>query len=387
MLLCFIHAFFLFLTLFLIVIYLLYVTLSCRNIKERIDDLLSSSTEYRSTIVDNISGITSINHAHAEDYALNRVKTSLDIYLQNNQKYERYICKTSMIKGIIIGLFELICNTILLSDYFKGNITLETIILINNLIMLVLSSIENIANLIPNLIYYKGIITRVNEFYDLKEDNFEGETFINGSIEFSNVSFSYNKLTQIIDNLSFKIDRGEKVIIKGTSGKGKSTICKLINKEYDNYSGTISIGGKEIQSVSTKSLRENISYSCQTEKIFTGTIKENIFMGKVADEDKFNKIIKICELDRIVKNRPFKYDTFLYGGGEELSGGERQLIILARTLMLDKKIIILDETLSEVNDMLEDRILRKIFTYYKDNTVIYISHKNKKKYFKRVINV
>lgn len=387
MLLCFIHAFFLFLTLFLIVIYLLYVTLSCRNIKERIDDLLSSSTEYRSTIVDNISGITSINHAHAEDYALNRVKTSLDIYLQNNQKYERYICKTSMIKGKIIGLFELICNTILLSDYFKGNITLETIILINNLIMLVLSSIENIANLIPNLIYYKGIITRVNEFYDLKEDNFEGETFINGSIEFSNVSFSYNKLTQIIDNLSFKIDRGEKVIIKGTSGKGKSTICKLINKEYDNYSGTISIGGKEIQSVSTKSLRENISYSCQTEKIFTGTIKENIFMGKVADEDKFNKIIKICELDRIVKNRPFKYDTFLYGGGEELSGGERQLIILARTLMLDKKIIILDETLSEVNDMLEDRILRKIFTYYKDNTVIYISHKNKKKYFKRVINV
>ncbi|MDE6141333.1 MAG: ABC transporter ATP-binding protein/permease, partial [Bacilli bacterium] len=379
--------YFLFLTLFLIVIYLSYVTISCRNIKEYIDDLLSSSTEYRSTIVDNISGLTSINHAHAEDYALNKVKSSLDIYLQNNQKYEKYIHKTTMIKGVIIGLFELISNTILLSNYFKGYITLETIILINNLIMLVLSSIEGIANLIPTLIYYKGIIVRVNEFYDLKEDNFEGANFENGLIEFSNVSFSYNKLTKIIENLSFKIEKGEKVIIKGTSGRGKSTICKLINKEYDNYSGSISIGGREIKNISTKELRENISYSCQTEKIFTGTIKENILMGKEITEEKFKNIISICELDRIVKNRPFKYDTFLYGGGEELSGGERQLIILARTLILDKNIIILDETLSEVNDMLEDRILKKIFTYYKNNTIIYISHKNKKKYFKRVINV
>lgn len=110
-------------------------------------------------------------------------------------------------------------------------------------------------------------------------------------------------------------------------------------------------------------------------------------MGKSVSDEEFESIIKICELDRIVKNRPFKYDTFLYGGGEELSGGERQLIILARTLILNKEIIILDETLSEVNDMLEDRILKKIFNTYKESTIIYISHKNKKKYFKRVINV
>ncbi len=386
-LLMYIRQYFLFLTLILIAIYLLYVIFSCRNIKEFVDNLLASSTEYHSVIVDSISGLTSINHAHAENYALNKVNNSLDVYLQNNHKYEKYIYKTAMIKGIIIGLFELISNTILLSNYFKGYITLETIILINNLIVLVLSSVENIANLIPNLIYYKGIITRVNEFYDLKEDNFDGDAFVNGAIEFSNVSFSYNKLTKIIENLSFKIDKGEKIIIKGTSGKGKSTICKLINKEYDNYSGKILIGEREIASISTKELREHISYSCQTEKIFTGTIRENILMGKEVDEEKFNEIINICELYRIVKNRPFKYDTFLYGGGEELSGGERQLIILARTLILGKNIIILDETLSEVNDMLEDRILKKIFAYFKETTIIYISHKNKKKYFKRVINV
>lgn len=378
---------FLFLTLSIITIYLLYVTFSCRNIKEMVDDLLSSSTNYHSVIVDNISGLTSINHACAQEYVLNKVKENLDIYLKKNHKYEKYIHKTTMIKSIIYGLFELICNTILILEYFKGNITLEKIILINNLIVLVLSSLEAIANLIPNIIYYKGIITRVNEFYDLKEDNLEGEEFHNGLIEFKNVSFSYNKLKNIIEDLNFKINVGEKVIIKGTSGKGKSTICKLINKEYDNYIGAIYIGNKNIKNISTRQLRENLSYSCQTEKIFTGTIRENILMGKQVDDNEFNEIIKICELDRIVKNRPFKYDTFLYGGGEELSGGERQLIILARTLIRNKKIIILDETLSEVNDMLEDRILNKIFTHYKENTIIYISHKNKKRYFKRVINV
>lgn len=383
----FVHTHFLFLTLSLIAIYLLYVIFSCRNIKERVDDLLSSSTEYHSIIVDNISGLTSINHAHAQEYALNKVKESLDIYLKNNHKYEKYIYKTTMIKGLIFGLFELICNTILLFNYFKNNITLETIILINNLIVLVLSSVEAIANLIPNIIYYKSIVTRVDEFYDLKEDNFEGKKFRNGIIEFQNVTFSYNKLKNTVENLNFKINVGEKVIIKGTSGKGKSTICKLINKEYDNYSGEIYIGGEKLKEISTKELRENLSYSCQTEKIFTGTIRENILMGRKISEEEFDKISKICELDRIIKNRPFKYDTFLYGGGEELSGGERQLIILARTLILNKKIIILDETLSEVNDMLEDRILSKIFSYYKENTIIYISHKNKKKYFKRVINV
>ncbi len=383
----FFHTHFLFLTLSFVAIYLLYVTFSCRNIKERVDNLLSSSTEYHSIIVDNISGLTSINHAHAQEYAINKVKESLDIYLKNNHKYEKYIYRTTMIKGLIFGLFELMCNTILLFNFFENNVTLETIILINNLIVLVLSSVEAIANLIPNIIYYKSIITRVNEFYDLKEDNFEGKNFQNGTIEFQDVTFSYNKIKNIVENLNFKIDVGEKVIIKGTSGKGKSTICKLINKEYDNYNGKIYIGRENLKEISTKELRENLSYSCQTEKIFTGTIRDNILMGRNVSEAEFNTIIKICELDRIVKNRPFKYDTFLYGGGEELSGGERQLIILARTLILNKKIIILDETLSEVNDMLEDRILNKIFNHYKENTIIYISHKNKKKYFKRVINV
>ena len=104
-------------------------------------------------------------------------------------------------------------------------------------------------------------------------------------------------------------------------------------------------------------------------------------------DEKFNKIVEICSLNRLIKSRPFKYDTYLYDGGKELSGGERNLIILARALVSDAKIYVLDETLAELNDSVENNVLNALFNNYKDKTIIYVSHKNKKNYFKRVIYV
>ena len=95
----------------------------------------------------------------------------------------------------------------------------------------------------------------------------------------------------------------------------------------------------------------------------------------------------ICMLERIIKNKPFGFDTFLFGGAGNLSGGERNLIILARALIRESKILILDETMKELNDEVENKVLDNIFNYYKDTTIIYVSHKNKKNYFKRCLYV
>ena len=108
---------------------------------------------------------------------------------------------------------------------------------------------------------------------------------------------------------------------------------------------------------------------------------------KEIEKERLDKIIETCELNRVLKKRVLGLDTMLFSGGEELSGGERQLIILARALTRNFNILILDETLSEVNDELEDKILKNIFKTYKDKTIIYVTHKNNKNYFSRVINV
>lgn len=114
------------------------------------------------------------------------------------------------------------------------------------------------------------------------------------------------------------------------------------------------------------------------QKNFTGSIIDNILLDREITQAKLDEIIKICKLERIINKKTFGLDTFLYGGGEELSGGERQLVILARALINDFSILILDETLSEVNDSVEDEILKNLFHKYKDKTIIYVSHKNKK---------
>ena len=268
----------------------------------------------------------------------------------------------------------------------SNKITLSILIVLSFIINLINDSLKSIAAIIPGLFYTKSIIRKIDEFYSINlKDNGYNETNTY-DIEVNNLSFGYNSLYNIISNLDLKIKKGEKVIIKGESGKGKSTFCRILNKEL-NYKGSIKIGDVELSTLSSSNLKTQITYSSQDEYIFNASIKDNILLGrKVSDED-FNKIASICCLDRIIKNRPFKYDTYLYDGGKELSGGERNLIILARTLINKSNIYIFDETLKELNDSVENEVLKNIFENFKDKTIIYVSHKNKKNYFGRVIYV
>ena len=164
-------------------------------------------------------------------------------------------------------------------------------------------------------------------------------------------------------------------------------MCKILNKEYLNYKGDIYLGNINYKDISVSEIRNLISYSSQDEKIFHGTIKDNILMGHTISNHYLEDIIDTCELKRIIDKRIYGLDTYLFAGGDELSGGEKQLIILARTLVLNKNILILDESLSEVNDKVEDKVLSKLFKKYKNKTIIYVSHKNKKNYFKRTYYV
>lgn len=359
-----------------------------RKLRTKSTSAIDASTDYNNTLIDSIYGLTSIKHSRSEKF----FESSLNEKLKNKQREEKnynyYLKRYETIKSSMFSLMRIIINIYLINKIYKNEFTFEELIILDTLVEITINSSTNIISSLMELIFVKNLLFKANDFYNISTNcNRKKKNYTNGDIIFKNINYTYNTDHPLIKNFTTTIKRGEKVIIKGESGTGKSTICKMLYQEINNYEGIISINGTNIKDINQTDYLENIMYSSQTERIFSATIKENIVLGKNIDETKLNKIIEICELNRILKKRAFGLDSILFSGGEDLSGGERQLILLARILINDFNILILDETLSEVNDEVEDKILNNLFAYYEDKTIIYVTHKNNKNYFNRIINV
>ncbi len=148
--------------------------------------------------------------------------------------------------------------------------------------------------------------------------------------------------------------------------------------------GMIKIGNTPIVDYSLNTLRKNITYISQKECLLQDTIKNNILLDRKVEEQKFREIATICEIESILNNKPLRYETFILKDATNLSGGEKQRIILARALLNEFQILILDEALSELNNELEIKIIQNLKAYLKDKTVIYVSHKEHERYFDSV---
>ena len=241
--------------------------------------------------------------------------------------------------------------------------------------MYYLNPITNTIDLLPKINLIKVSIEKVNEFLIIKEEK-EGkeQEFINGDISIKDLSYSYDDYHNIINKINIDIQENEKVQIKGRSGTGKSTVCQILAKILDNYKGTITINNINIKDYSLKTIRKNIRYVSQNEKLYSDTIENNILMNKQISKSELNEILNITKVDEIINKKSLRLNTFLIDGGYNLSGGEKERLILARALITKPKILILDETLSEVNEDLELEILTNIKNYLSNSTIIYISH-------------
>jgi len=209
---------------------------------------------------------------------------------------------------------------------------------------------------------------------DMKD---EGKTIIpkNRDIELKNVSFSYDQ-KQVINNVSLKIKEKSMVAIIGPSGSGKSTICKLISRFFDVDKGEITLGGINIKDYSINSLMKNFSFVFQNVYLFNDTIKNNIKFGKdnATDEEVIEAAKKACCHDFIM-SLPNGYDTVLDDGGSNISGGEKQRISIARAMLKDAPIIILDEATANIDPENEKLLTVAFNNLTKDKTVIMIAHK------------
>ena len=222
---------------------------------------------------------------------------------------------------------------------------------------------------------------RINEV--LSDKKFPGEVFGNveisnfkGRLEFKNVSFSYEKSEEnVLENLSFKIKSGQKIAIVGRSGQGKTTIINLMNKMLDATSGEILLDGENIQTLTEKSIRSNISLVTQTPYIFNATLRENLLLSKPeATEEELLKVCQQAQIMEFIQDRDEGLDTKLGEGGINLSGGQKQRVAIARALLRDSKILLLDEATSALDNICQDSIKKTISTLEK-KTIIIIAHR------------
>lgn len=223
-------------------------------------------------------------------------------------------------------------------------------------------------------------ISRVFELFDFNsriEDNGTKELdYSPEEIEFKNVSFSYNEEKEVLHNVSFKAKKGQTIAIVGNSGGGKSTIVNLLPRFYDVTKGEILFNNENIKDFTLKSLRDSVSQVFQDNFLFTGSIKENILIGKKdATKEEIDRVIKASHLDEYVASLENGLDSRVGENGTSLSGGQRQRIAIARAMIKNAPIVVLDEATSALDNKSEKIVQKALDNLMQDKTVFVIAHR------------
>ncbi|MBQ4486208.1 MAG: ABC transporter ATP-binding protein [Oscillospiraceae bacterium] len=238
-----------------------------------------------------------------------------------------------------------------------------------------LSNIMN--NFINNISYLERIFETLDEPVKIKDK--EGAVplkAVEGAVSFKNVTFAYEEGINVLENLSFDVKPGESIALVGPTGAGKSTIVSLISRFYDIEHGCVTIDGQDISGVTIASLRSQMGIMLQDSFIFSGTIMDNIRYGRLdaTDEEVIQAAKTVCA-DTFISRMEDGYDTQVNERGSKLSGGEKQLISFARTLLSDPKILVLDEATSSIDAKTEALLQKGINELLKGRTSFIIAHR------------
>ena len=239
--------------------------------------------------------------------------------------------------------------------------------------------INEIANLWSQVQSSMAAAERVFEIMDLPLEVDEGTkhmTDIKGNIKFENIHFSYVEGEEVLKGFNLSVKPGQKIAIVGATGSGKTTVVNLLMRFYDPQEGEITIDGININDIPKQELRKNISIVLQDAVLFETTIKENIKYGNEnASDDEVKNSAEMSNASYFIERLPQKYETYLSESGSNLSQGQRQLLTIARTILADPKILILDEATSSVDTRTEKNIQDAMVKLMKNRTSLIIAHR------------
>lgn len=333
------------------------------------------------SMYESINGIATIKGLSTEDKAYLRVEEKIVAAANKNLELGKLGNCQRAIQNMISGSGTLALYWIGSFMIFDGKITLGQLISFNTLSGFFLGPLKRLLTMQLHLQEVMISAERLTDIIDMEEENSDDEKLeeiedLSGKIEFKNVSFSYGTRGRALENISFEIPAGKKVAFVGTSGSGKTTLLKLLMKFYKLEEGQILINGTDISEIKTTSFREKIGYVPQESLLFSGTISENIVWG--CDNPEPKKIIATAMAAQaydFIQRLPEKFNTYVGEHGSTLSGGERQRLAMARILMRNPQMLILDEATASLDSISEQSIMDTIFTRIQGRTVIMVAHR------------
>ena len=329
----------------------------------------------------NLSGISTIKSFTTEELEIERVRKASQAYREANRDAIRLSAAfVPLIRmAILVGFTGTLLHGGLIT--LDGKMAIASYSVMIFMMQRLLWPLTRLGETFD--LYQRAMVstTRVLNLLETELTIKEGEKELDskqvrGHIQYEGMSFSYPERDEVISSLNLEIKPGTTQAIVGSTGSGKTTLIRLLLRFHDPSSGSISLDGNEINELKIKSLRSSISLVTQTIILFPGTVMQNIAYGREdATEEEIISSAKIAEAHKFIMNLPNGYDTQIGEGGHKLSGGQRQRLSIARAVLKDAPILILDEATSSVDNETEEALQKSLETISKDRTTIVIAHR------------
>ena len=369
-----------FLTLLGIPVYALIIFLFMKPFEKMNHETMEANSLLSSSIIEDINGIETIKSLTSEKQRYQKIDKEFVTYLKKSFAYGR----SESLQKVLKAAARLILNVLILwlgaTLVMDQKISLGQLITYNTLLVYFTNPLENIINLQTKLQSARVANERLNEVYLVKSE-FEEKKLIKdlshfqADIDFRGVSYKYGYGANVLSEIDLHIPAGSKTSFVGVSGSGKTTLAKMMVHFYAPNQGDICLGGVNLNQLDKQALRQYINYLPQQPYVFNGTILENLLLGarEGTTQEDILRAVELAEIRSDIERMPLNYQTELSADGAGISGGQRQRIALARALLTDAPVLILDEATSSLDILTEKRIIDNLMVL--DKTIIFIAHR------------